>query len=190
MIVIFIGPPGAGKGTQAALLASKLDLPFISVGHLLREAYQKGTFEGRQWWENYGRRGLNAPIELKFKIVTEALNQAKGGSILEGFPKTEQDLNALRNYLDERQLKIDRVFHIIISEKTAFQRILARKARGETRSDDNLELLNTRFEKGYRQDLPVILDYFRRLNILEEINGEQDIHVIHEEILKRLDIND
>lgn len=191
MIIIFLGPPGAGKGTQAQLLAQKLNLPVISMGQLLRKAYNRGTPEGREWWENYGRRGLNAPMKLKSKILTEVLNRATTGFILEGFPKTQEDLAALQKYLGERAQKIDRVFHLLISENAAFKRILARKEKGEeVRDDDNFEILKTRFEAGYRRDLPQILDYFRRLKVLEELDAESDKETIRREILSKLGIND
>lgn len=187
MIIIFLGPPGAGKGTQARLLAQKLNLPVISMGQLLREACTKGTSEGKEWWENYGRRGLNAPMKLKSKILTGALNRAATGFILEGFPKTQEDLGALQKYLQEKAQKVDRVFHLVISENVAFRRILARREKGEkVRDDDDLEILKTRLEVGYRQDLPLILDHFRHLGVLEELDGEQEGETIHQEILARL----
>lgn len=192
MIIIFLGPPGAGKGTQAKLLGQKLNIPVISIGQLLREAYRKGIPEGHQWWEIYGRRGLNAPMRLKSKILTEALTQAKTGFILEGFPKTQEDLDALQKYLQDKDQKIDRVFHLTVSDQVSLERILARKTKGElegrVRDDDKAEILKIRINQGYRQDLPLILDHFRRLGVLEEVLGEQEEEIVHREILTRLEL--
>ena len=194
MIIIFLGPPGAGKGTQAQILGHKLGLPVISVGQLLREVYQKQTPEGIAAWEGYVRHGLNVPLDLKFKILAEKMDQAKNGFILDNFPRMQEDLEALRRYLQEEEKMVDRVFHLLISDKIAISRIMERGEKGKSvssvRGDDNLEILKTRIEEGYRKNLPVILDYFRRLKVLEEINGEQEKEVVHQEILGRLGIND
>lgn len=195
MIIIFLGPPGAGKGTQAEMLGQKLKLPAISLGHLLREAYERGAPEGKLWWEKYGSHGLNAPIDLKFNILLNRLNEEKSGLILDNFPRTKEDLIALEKYLEEKKEKIDRVFHLTVSDEVVARRILqGRKGKerslGLVRGDDRSEILAVRIEEGYRKDLAVILDYFRKLNVLEEINGETTREEVHREILDRLGIND
>lgn len=192
MIVIFLGPPGAGKGTQARLLFQKLGLPALSVGQLLRDAHQQKTPDGTAW-EKYSMRGLNVPIELKFKLLAENMDQAKDGFILDNFPRTREDLEAFKKYLKEKDRRVDRVFHLTIGDEVAVSRMLSRKGQ-ETkkelaRGDDNLEIIKVRIEEGYRKDLPVILDHFRGLGILEEISGEQPIKTVHREILWRLGLD-
>lgn len=191
MIVIFLGPPGAGKGTQAQLLSQKLGLPAFSVGQLLRDAHREKKPEGRAW-EKYSLRGLNVPIELKFKLLAEKMDQTDG-FILDNFPRTREDLAAFKKYLEERDRRVDRVFHLVIGEEVAVSRILSRKGKEAqkelVRGDDNLGILKVRIEEGYRKDLQPILDHFRSLGVLEEISGEQPVETVHREILRRLGID-
>ncbi|MDP3998798.1 MAG: nucleoside monophosphate kinase [bacterium] len=193
MIVVFLGPPGAGKGTQAELLSQKSSLPALSVGQLLRDAHREKTPEGMAW-DKYSMHGLNVPTELKFKLLVEKMDQAKDGFILDNFPRTREDLVAFKKYLEERDRKVDRVFHLVIREEVAVGRILSRKDKeGKkelVRGDDNLEILKVRIDEGYRKDLRPILDHFRGLGVLEEISGVQSIETVHQEILRRLGSDD
>lgn len=194
--IILLGPPGAGKSTQGRLLAKKLKIPWISIGELLRESYQKGYVEGNEWWIKYGSKGLNAPIELKFSILEKRLISAKNGFVLDDFPRTREDLDALKGYLDWSKVKIDKVILIDVSERTSVRRILRRwriaKKRGIERYDDSPYVLKVRIKEGYKKELPIMLQYFEKQKLLVNVegNGRHTIREVYKKILSALHAND
>ena len=187
MIIIFIGPPGAGKGTQAKRLSDKLQIPYFSMGQLLREAYESGIPEGKEAWENYSAKGTNVPIPLKFRILEEQMEAAKTGFILDNFPRNIEDLEAWKEYSLRTGRKAEKVFHLVIPDETCFQRVQKRvKHELNKRGDDDLNLLKTRIEEGYRKELTSILDFFHEQKVLVEIDGTQSVDVVTETINKNL----
>lgn len=180
MIIIFIGPPFSGKDTQTKLLSEKLNLPTFGMGKLIRDAYSAGDENAVEMYEKYSLKGLHVPIELKFNLLKKELDSAIGGYILDNFPATSKDLDALNGYLKERDLKIDKVFNLAISEQEMESRI---KQRG--RKDDDPEIIRKRREI-QDEDRVAVLDYFKQAEILEEVDGEREIETIHNDILNRL----
>ena len=182
MKLVFIGPPFAGKGTQAELLSKKLNMPVFSMGALIREAYERKDPRAIQGIDNYSLKGKHVPIELKFPFLEEKLNNSKNGFILDNFPATEEDLNTFNKYSKKHNIHIDKVIYLWTSEEEMGKR---RTVRG--RDDDANEIIKARRVNQDKDRLPVI-EYYRKQGILEEINGERNIDEIHEEILKRLGI--
>lgn len=182
MIVIFIGPPYAGKDTQGKLLSKKFGIPIFSMGALIREArdHENETFV--KAYEEYSLKGLHVPTAIKFPLLEDKMNQAKEGFILDNFPATEDDLTALNKYLFKTNKKINTVIHLYISEEETMKRL---KSVFRERQDDNPGIVAARREIQDKDRIPVI-NYFRKANLLLELNGEGEINKIHEEILRRL----
>lgn len=190
--IILLGPPGAGKSTQGRLLARKLNVPWISMGELLRDAYKKGTPEGIEWWEKFGSKGLNAPIALKNKILEKRLLKANNGFILDDFPRTREDLEAHKEYITKVKVKIDKVILIKVPEKTSISRVLKRWKRGVQRGvaryDDSLFVLKVRIKEGYKKELPYVIDYFQQKRLLTFIdgNGRKTVDQVNREIINTI----
>lgn len=182
MIVIFIGPPYAGKDTQGKLLSQEFgNLPIFSMGELIREARKKGSDIFIKAYAEYSLKGLHLPTAIKFPLLKEKMDQAKDRFILDNFPATKDDLFAFNDYLSKTNKKVDRVIRLYVSKKEMWKRV---SNRG--RKDDDPNIIATRREFQGQDALPV-LDYYRRKNLLLEINGERDIDEIHKEILEKLE---
>ena len=183
MIVIFIGPPYAGKGTQGKLLSQKFgNLPLFSMGALIREARESGNETFTKAYEEYSLKGLHVPTDIKFPLLKEKMDQAKEGFILDNFPATADDLEMLKNYLSERNKKSDRVIYLYISEEEMRKRF---KNAFRGRKDDDPEIVDVRREIQDKDRVPV-LEFYRSQNILSELNGEGDIDKIHQKILEEI----
>jgi adenylate kinase len=153
------------------------------MGALIREAYKKKDKRAIEGLENYSFKGRHVPTHLKFPFLVDKLNESQNGFILDNFPATEEDLATLNKYLDEHGLKIDKVIHLWTSEEEMGKR---RKARG--RDDDKPEIINVRRSIQDKDRQPVI-EYYKDLGILEEINGEMEINEIHQKIMNRLGVS-
>ena len=180
MILIFLGPPYSGKGTQAQILGKELNLPVFSMGELIREGNRLGNPKAVEGYKNYTIKGLHVPNALKFELLKEKLDQNKNGFILDNYPAMQEDLDTLRNYLAENSLQVDKVFYINISVEAMKARITERG-----REDDKLEIVSTRRDVQDKDRLPV-LQYFREKGLLVEINGEGPIEEVQAEIREAL----
>jgi len=179
MIIIFTGPPFAGKDTQAKLLKEKLGLPVFSMGALIREAYDKKDPRAVEGFENYSMKGLHVPIDLKFGLLKDKL-KSLDSFILDNFPATAEDLGTFLKYLSERSLKIDDVFYLTLSEEEMAKRLIHRG-----RKDDDPEVVKKRREI-QDEDRTVVLRYFKENGLLREINGERSIEEIHHQIMEAI----
>lgn len=180
MIIVFIGPPFAGKGTQAALLGKKLDLPVFSMGGIIRQAYKSGHPTAVEGFEKYSLKGLHLPISLKFPLLEEKLNNVEDGFILENFPATAEDLRTFNRYVLRNKLNVTKVFLLTLSEQQAMKRMLLRG-----RVDDTAEIVKKRREIQDEDRIPVI-NFYMEQGLLVEVNGEGDINKIHKQILDHL----
>jgi len=180
MILIFLGPPYSGKGTQATILGKELNLPVFSMGELIREGNRLGNKKAVEGYQNYTIKGLHVPNALKFELLKEKMDANQTGFILDNYPAMQEDLDTLLNYLTENSLQVDKVFYISISAEAMKTRITERG-----REDDKLETVLTRKEVQDRDRLPV-LQYFRDKGLLVEINGEGSIEDVQAEIRKAL----
>jgi adenylate kinase len=176
MRLILLGPPGAGKGTQALRLVAKYGLVQLSTGDMLRAAVKAGTPIGRKV-KDIMERGHLCPDDIVVSIVADRIAQpdARKGFILDGFPRTVPQAKALDRMLKKRGIALDAVIELRVDEGALLKRIENRiaemKARGEPlRSDDNAEVLRQRLE-AYRQQTAPLVAYYRKQNVLRTVNG-------------------
>jgi adenylate kinase len=154
--MVLLGPPGAGKGTQAEKLADKFGIPQISTGDLFRSNISNGTPLGVEA-KKYLDAGNLVPAELTNALVDDRLNDADvaNGFILDGFPRSVEQAEALKAMLAKRNLKLDAVLEFRVSETELLTRL---KSRG--RADDTEEVILNRM-KVYRDETAPLLDYYR-----------------------------
>ena len=208
MYIIFLGAPGAGKGTQAAMVAKELNLAHIATGDLYRQAVAQGTELGKIA-KGYMDRGELGPDELTIKMVMERMSapDCKAGVVFDGFPRTLKQAEALNEALDKQDKVIDEVVYIKVSEKELLRRLSGRwvcrqcqtpyhindsppnvqgkcdQCGGELyqRDDDNPETIKQRLRVYFTETAPLI-DHYTQSGKLLEIEGEGGI----EEISKRI----
>lgn len=175
--IIIIGIQGAGKSTQGNLLSKKLKVPYLSTGHIFRELAKEHTKLGR-YIKEVMTAGYLIPDDKTLAIVQEYLSRPEytNGYILDGFPRTTEQAKAFEN-------GANRVVYLRVSDKEALWRLSYRNSEG--REDDTLTAIRKRIELFHKFTEPV-LDYYRKKDMLIEINGEQAIEKIHREILKKL----
>ncbi len=176
MRLILLGPPGAGKGTQALRLVGKYGIVQLSTGDMLRAAVKAGTPVGRQTQEIMARGGLVAD-NVVIGIVGQRIEapDARKGFILDGFPRTVPQAVAFDRLLETKGLGLDAVIELRVDEEALMRRIESRiaemKARGETlREDDNPEVLHNRL-RAYRQQTAPLIAYYRQKGVLRTVNG-------------------
>jgi adenylate kinase len=191
MRLILLGPPGAGKGTQALRLVAKYGLVQLSTGDMLRAAVKAGTPIGRKVKDIMECGGL-CPDDVVVSIVAERIEQpdARKGFILDGFPRTVPQAAALDRMLKKRGIALDAVIELRVDEGALLKRIENRiaemKARGEPlRSDDNAEVLRQRLE-AYRQLTAPLVAYYAKQNVLRTVNGMAPIPEVTAAIDKAL----
>jgi len=176
MRLILLGPPGAGKGTQAQRLAAEHKIIQLSTGDMLREAIKSATPIGRKV-QDIIAHGQLAPDDVVVDIVGQRIAEpdARNGFILDGFPRTVPQAAALDRILKARGLGLDAVVELRVDEAALIKRIESRvaemKARGETlRDDDNADVLHTRL-KAYREQTAPVIAYYRKEGVLRTVNG-------------------
>jgi adenylate kinase len=176
MRLILLGPPGAGKGTQAQHLVAEYGLLQLSTGDMLRAAVKAGTPVGRKAADIMARGAL-VPDDIVVKIVAQRIEQpdARKGFILDGFPRTVPQAEALDRMLTERDLALDAVIELRVDEDALLRRIESRiagmKARGEPlRDDDSPEVLHRRLA-AYREQTAPLIAYYRNRGALRSVDG-------------------
>ncbi|QOZ33661.1 adenylate kinase [Bradyrhizobium sp. CCBAU 53421] len=191
MRLVLLGAPGSGKGTQAARLAKRLDIPQLSTGDMLRAAVSEGTPIGTKVKATM-ERGELVPDDLVVAIVAERISRpdAKSGFILDGFPRTIAQAAALDDILRAADLRIDRVLELDVDEAALLSRILNRaneaRSNGHARADDNEAALRVRLAE-YRGQTRPLADYYREQGLLKSINGRQSIDKVASSLLEALD---
>lgn len=156
MRIVLLGPPGAGKGTQAVKLAEKLGVPQISTGDLFRHNISTGTKLGLEA-KAFLDAGDLVPASLTNALVDERLNDddVDGGFILDGFPRTVEQAEALHDMLARRDLALDAVLEFRVPEDELVDRL-----KGRGRADDTEDVIRNRF-RVYRDETAPLLDYYR-----------------------------
>jgi len=180
MRLILLGPPGAGKGTQAQRLVAKYGLIQLSTGDMLRAAVQAGTPVGLQAQEIMARGGL-VPDDIVVRIITQRISEpdASKGFILDGFPRTVPQAVALDRVLAERGLSLDAVIELRVDEAAMLKRIQKRiaetKAQGlPSRKDDDPEVLPRRL-LAYRGETAPLTSYYSLQGMLRTVDGMEPI---------------
>jgi adenylate kinase len=194
MRVILLGPPGAGKGTQSQRLVDKHRIVQLSTGDMLRAAIKAGTPVGQKA-KDIMARGELVPDDIVVGIISDRLEEAdtKRGFVLDGFPRTVKQAEALDGLLAGKGLKLDGVVELKVDEGILLKRIEKRlaemKARGEAiRADDNAESFTTRLGAYRRQTAPLI-DYYRSRGALKSVDGMAGIDDVTRSIDAVLDAN-
>ncbi len=183
MRIVFVGPPGAGKGTQAQRLKDYLGVSHLSTGDILREADQAGTELGRRAAEFF-RVGKLVPDHLVVSIVAERLAHADclDGYLFDGFPRTVAQAQALDAILDEQRMPLDLVVSIEVPSEEIFQRLA-----GRGRQDDEVETIRERLEQ-YRALTEPLTDYYEQKGILRRIDGTGSPDEVFERIKQAVEM--
>ena len=183
MRLILLGPPGAGKGTQAQHLVAKYGIIQLSTGDMLRAAVKAGTPVGRQAADIMARGAL-VPDEIVVEIVAQRIEQpdARKGFILDGFPRTVPQAQALDRMLAQHGLALEAVIELRVDEDALLRRIESRiaamKTRGEpVRDDDSPDVLHRRLA-AYREQTAPLIAYYRRHGTLRTLDGMAPIEEV------------
>ena len=212
MKLIMLGAPGAGKGTQAKKIAEKYQIPHISTGDIFRANIKNGTELGNKA-KSYMDQGHLVPDELTCDLVVDRINQedCKNGYVLDGFPRTIPQAEALKAALDKMGETIDYAIDVEVPDANIVNRMGGRRAcigcgatyhvefnapkvedvcdtcGGELvlRDDDKPETVQKRLSVYHAQTQPLI-DYYKKANVLVEVDGTQDINVVFQDIVKIL----
>jgi len=183
MNLILFGPPGAGKGTQAARLQAKHGLAHLSTGDMLRAAVEAGTPVGREA-EAVMAAGKLVSDDLICNVVADRIEQpdCAEGFILDGFPRTLAQAEALDAMLEKKGKSIDVVIELQADDAELIRRIEGRAAEsGRARADDNVETLKKRLDV-YRSQTAPVLPYYREKGLLRSIDGMQSMDAVTEAI--------
>ncbi len=185
MILIFMGPPGAGKGTQSETVVDKLSIIQISTGDILRKAVNEQTALGVEA-KRYMDSGNLVPDEVVIGIIRERIveDDCQNGFILDGFPRTVAQAEALDEMLQEAGKKIDHVVYFDVPEKELIIRLLSR-AEKEKRSDDNLETIQNRLNV-FREKTEPLLEYYKSRDSLRFIEGTGTIEDVKGRLFKAI----
>ncbi|MEN2983940.1 MAG: adenylate kinase [Dictyoglomaceae bacterium] len=206
-VLIFFGPPGAGKGTHAKEISEVLNIPHISTGDIFREAVKNETFLGKKVKE-YLDAGKLVPDDLVWEVVKERISKedCSSGFILDGYPRTIIQAEYLKKFLVNADVK---VIYLKVSDEIVIKRLTSRRVcrncgaiynlismppkennkcdlcGGELyqRSDDTEEVIRKRLDTYYKES-QALLEYYKKEGILYEVNGEENKEIVTREILK------
>ncbi len=212
MHIILMGPPGAGKGTQAAELVKAFDIPHISTGDMFRAAIAEGTALGKEA-KSYMDDGKLVPDEVTIGIVRERLakDDCKKGFILDGFPRTIEQADALTGILKDLGLALTRVLNISVPAEDLIERAVGRRickncgatfhtkfnppkkegicdncgSKLVSRADDNAETMKNRLSV-YEASTRPLIDYYKQAGLYTEVDGRQAIDKVTADLVKAL----
>ena len=184
--ILLLGPQGAGKGTQAKRISTEYEIPHIASGEILRGEMAAGTDLGRRVKDVYDRGDLVSD-DLMIELIKSRLGQADtdNGFILDGFPRTTVQAEALDSMFDEIGRNFSVVFALQIPDGVAFER-LRRRAGVEGRPDDTDDAIRRRLENYHRETAPLI-EYYRTRGNLVPIHGDRSENEVFAEIQSALE---
>ncbi len=213
MNIVIMGPPGAGKGTQAEFIKNRYNVPHISTGDMFREAVKKGTPMGKEA-QKYMNEGKLVPDQVTIGIVEDRLAEAdcQAGFLLDGFPRTIVQARALDAVMEKLGRKIDAAINISVPDNILIQRMSGRvsckecgkvyhlvfsppvvqskcdQCSGELiqRSDDNAETASNRLQV-YNEQTSPLLDYYQEKGLLRNVDGNRDLKAVGSDIEATLD---
>jgi adenylate kinase len=191
MRLVLLGPPGAGKGTQASRIAKRFGIPQLSTGDILRDAAAAGTPLGLRA-KHVMDRGELVPDEVVIAVVADRIDHADAanGFVLDGFPRTVPQAGALDRELAARGIRLHAVLELEVREDVLLVRIRGRAEEAanqgqSVRRDDNPEVFKTRL-KAYRAQTAPVTEYYRSQGLLKIVDGLQPIDVVTEELTRAL----
>jgi len=210
--LVLLGPPGAGKGTQAQKISKKLGLPHISSGDIFRENLKQETELGKMA-KGYIERGELVPDDVTISMIRERLSRTDcaQGALLDGFPRTPAQADALAEMLREFGGRVNAVPYIKVAEDVLIERLTGRwtcRAEGHVfhekfnppkqpgvcdydgselyqRDDDKVETVTNRIRVYFKQTMPLI-EYYKQRDLLIEVDGDQPIEAVTDELLAKL----
>tara|TARA_B100000609_G_C16918592_1_gene283141 strand:+ start:47 stop:598 length:552 start_codon:yes stop_codon:yes gene_type:complete len=177
--ILFLGPPGAGKGTQASLISNSFSLLHLSTGELLRNEVKLGSNLGLKV-EEIINSGELVSDELVLEIVKKNLNGNQNGWILDGYPRNLSQANSLNDVLKELNQPLEMVIYLDVDEEVLVERLLKRG-----RSDDNESTIRKRL-KIYNDTTQPLIGYYKKQNILEYIEGNRNLNQISNDIKQKM----
>lgn len=182
MNLVFLGPPGSGKGTQAVRVAKQLGIAHLSTGDMLREAVKNRTELGLKA-EGYMSRGELVPDDLIIGLIEHKITAGEldGGFILDGFPRTMAQAKSLKEMFKKNRIALDRAVLLKVSDEEIVKRIAGRAAQ-EGRADDTEEVVRRRLEVYNAQTRP-LEGFYEKESILAEIDGERSMDAVYEAVL-------
>ncbi len=185
MRLLILGPPGAGKGTQAARIAAELGIPAISTGDIFRANIKAGTPLGKQV-QSLIESGQYVPNDVTNAIVFDRLthDDAANGYLLDGYPRTVDQVWALRRWHWERDVDLDAVLELVVPDEEVVQRLLNR-AQIEGRADDTEEVIRERMRVYHKETTP-ISEMSDERGLLRKIDGTGTVDEVFERCMARL----
>lgn len=210
MRLVLLGPPGAGKGTQAKAISEKYGIPHISTGDILREAVKEGTDLGK-YAETFMSKGELVPDDVVIGIVMDRIKQpdAKNGFLLDGFPRTVAQAESLDKALAENGMSLDAVISLEVNEDEVVRRLSSRKMCAQcgaistasdpknkcsvcggdlyTRTDDQPDAIRTRL-RVYREQTEPLIKYYKEKGLLRPVWAEGGISEVSDRIMQALQV--
>lgn len=183
--IVLMGAPGAGKGTQAKLLQEQLGIPQVSTGDLFRYNLKNDTDLGKLA-KGYMDAGELVPDSVTVAMVKDRLSQddAVNGAILDGFPRSPAQAEALSVMLEESSESVD-IVPVVDVDKEELVRRLLKRAELEGRADDNEETIRTRM-RVYEESTAPLIDFYEAKGLVQRINGQQSVDEVRAELVKAL----
>ena len=209
MRLVLLGPPGAGKGTQANVLSNAFDVAHVSTGDILREAAKRNNCEEARLAKSYMDKGELVPDEIVASLVSERLSRedAKKGFILDGFPRNQNQAIELEKQLKHLGIELDIVLYFKTKESISIERLTGRRicpkcglnyhitnkppkkgnicdicgVRLIHRDDDKVETIKNRL-KVYENQTQPLLDYYKKSGLLQEVSGDLDVDSLFKEL--------